>query len=107
MRWVGSRHHPVRDLGECSSAGFENVLGAVNLPARRVGKEHSCLGRERAFSRTIAACPVEELHFRAGVYLLRIALIKSLWRKYVCQEVPSQTILRLAMIRIPGLVQAF
>lgn len=39
--------------------------------------------------------------------LLRFALINSHWRKCVCQEVPSQTIPRLAVIRIPGLVQVF
>lgn len=50
---------------------------------------------------------MEESHLRAGVYLLRAALIKSLSRKYVLQEVPSQTILRLAMFRISGLVQVF
>lgn len=47
---------------------------------------------------------MEESHFRAEVYLLRATLIKSLWRKYVCQEVPSQTILSLVMIRIPGVM---
>lgn len=65
--------------------------GAVNLPDRRDTRK----GR-----RSLDGKPV------LGSSCSGTELARSLWREE-CQGKPSQTFLRLAVIRVPGLVWAF